>query len=129
MTRQIKDIEDIKYLVDKFYGKVREDELLKDIFNDVIKDRWPEHLNKMYRFWETVLLGNHTYQGSPFAPHAKLPVERQHFNRWLKLFYETLDELFIGEVADEAKWRGERMAEMFQMKINYYKDNPSTQIL
>jgi hemoglobin len=129
MGRQIKDIEDIEYLVDTFYGKVREDELLKDIFNEVIKDRWPEHLNKMYRFWETVLLGNHTYQGSPFVPHAKLPVEKQHFNRWLKLFYETVDENFIGEVADQAKWRGERMAEMFLTKIDFFRNNPSSAIL
>lgn len=129
MKQPIKNIDDIKLLVDTFYGKVRQDELLKDIFDDVIQDRWPEHLNKMYRFWETVLLQNHTYQGSPFVPHAKLPVGKEHFMQWLKLFYETLDELFEGEIANEAKWRGERMAEMFQIKIDYYKNHPSTPIL
>lgn len=129
MKHQIKNIDDIKLLVDTFYGKVRQDGLLNGIFEEVIEDRWPEHLNKMYRFWETVLLHNHTYQGSPFVPHAKLPVEREHFDQWLKLFYETIAELFEGEVANEAKWRAERMAAMFQIKIEYYKNHPSIPLL
>ena len=59
--RDIDAIEDIKLMVDSFYGKVREDAMLSFIFNDRIQDRWPEHLEKMYRFWQTVLLDEHTY--------------------------------------------------------------------
>lgn len=129
MSKEIENIDDIKLLVDKFYSKVRDDEMLKDIFNNVIQDRWPEHLEKMYRFWQTVLLGDHTYQGSPFVPHANLPVVKDHFNRWIKLFYETLDENFSGEKTEEAKWRAAKMAEMFHYKIEYYKNNPAKQIL
>jgi hemoglobin len=78
----------------------------------------------MYTFWQTVLLGQHTYYGSPFPPHAKLPVTKKHFERWLGLFHTTIDELFEGEKAGEAKWRASKMAEMFQIKIDYYgKDN------
>ena len=74
MKNEIISITDIKLLVDTFYNKVRKDELLADLFNNKIGDRWPEHLEKMYRFWQTVLLEEHTYHGSPFLPHAKLPV-------------------------------------------------------
>ncbi|MCB9050542.1 MAG: group III truncated hemoglobin [Lewinellaceae bacterium] len=119
----ISNIEDIQLLVDIFYGKVRQDGLLADIFNCVIQDRWPEHLEKMYRFWQTVLLDEHTYYGSPFSPHARLPVGRQHFERWKKLFSETVDQHFSGKKADEAKWRAERMAELFLQKIEYYRAN------
>lgn len=121
--RDIEKLEDVKNLVDLFYGKVREDELIGHIFNDVIQDRWPEHLEKMYRFWQTILLEEHTYTGRPFVPHMKLPVEREHFNRWLVLFFETVDELFSGKKADLAKWQGNRMAEMFQVKIAYFREN------
>lgn len=121
--RDIQNLEDIRLLVDNFYGKVREDDLLQNIFNDTIQDRWEMHLEKMYRFWQTVLLDEHTYHGSPFPPHAKLPVELQHFERWLKLFYQTVDEHFTGEKANKMKWQGERMAEMFHSKIQYYKHN------
>ena len=126
---EITNIEDIKRLVDEFYIKVRRDELLKDIFNSVIQDRWSEHLEKMVHFWQTVLLEEHTYYGSPFIPHAQLPVEKSHFDQWLKLFNETIDEHFIGEKAKKAKWQGERMAEMFQHKIEYYKNNTAKPIL
>src|SRR6218665_173767 len=125
MTREITDINDIKLLVDVFYGKVREDALLKDIFNDRIMDRWPQHLETMYRFWQTVLLEEHTYYGSPFVPHAHLPVHKEHFDRWLKLFGETVDAFFTGERAERAKWQGERMAEMFRSKIEYYQNHKS----
>jgi len=112
-------IENIKLLVNEFYAKIRKDDLLGPIFNNVIQNRWPEHLEKMYKFWQTVLLGEHTYYGSPFPPHAKLPIEKKHFDQWLNLFKETVDKYFMGEVANKAKWQGERMAEMFQFKISY----------
>ena len=117
---QLKDIltlEDCKTLVDNFYGKVRKDPLIGPIFDQVIQDRWPEHLEKMYRFWQTVLLEDHTYFGSPFPPHANLPVEWVHFEKWLELFNQTIDEHFTGEVAAEARWRANKMAEMFNFKI------------
>ena len=129
MKNDIQNLTDIKLLVDTFYGKVRENPLLKDIFNNIIQDRWPEHLAKMYNFWQTVLLEEHTYYGSPFVPHAKLPVELEHFDKWLLLFNSTVDDLFEGEKAEKAKWQGQRMAEMFHSKIEYYKNNTSFKIL
>lgn len=120
--KQIESLEDIRRLVDLFYGKVRQDELLADIFNKVIGNHWPDHLEKMYRFWQTVLLEEHTYTGSPFAPHIKLPVQGKHFERWKHLFYETVDENFSGEKAEEAKFRATKMAEMFQLKIAYFQN-------
>lgn len=121
MEKDIEGFEDVQLLVNTFYDKVREDELLADIFNSKIQEKWPEHLEKMYRFWQTVLLEEHTYIGSPFLPHAKLPVSKEHFERWLKLFGETVDMLFTGDKAERAKWQGERMAAMFHSKIEYYK--------
>lgn len=127
--KDIINLDDVKLVVDCFYEKVRQDDQLKDVFNNVIQDRWPAHLEKMYRFWQTVLLDEHTYYGSPFVPHAKLPVGIEHFNQWLKLFYETVDENFEGAKAERMKWQGQRMAEMFHSKIEYYKNNPSIPLL
>ena len=121
---EIKNIDDIKLMVDTFYGKIREDEKLKDIFNNKIEDRWTVHLEKMYRFWQTVLLDEHTYYGSPFLPHAQLPLDATHFEQWLHIFKETVDSLFEGEKATRAKWQGQRMAE-----IEYYKTNSFTPLL
>lgn len=124
MKTEITTLENIKLLVDDFYGKVREDEMLGYIFDDVIKDNWTEHLEKMYSFWQTILLHEYTYKGAPFPKHLKLPVEKEHFDRWLELFHETIDTYFEGEKAEELRTRSIKMAEMFMMKINFHRDNP-----
>ncbi len=123
-TKDIISFEDIKILVNTFYDKVRKDDLIGPVFNERIQNRWPQHLEKMYTFWQTVLLGEHTYFGSPFPPHANLPVTHNHFEKWMDLFTQTVDELFTGDKAKDAKWRAGKMAEMFESKIEYYKTRP-----
>ena len=119
--RDIVAIEDIKLMVDFFYAKVREDDMLSFIFNDRIRDRWSEHLEKMYKFWQTVLLDEHTYFGAPFPPQATLDINYTHYERWVQLFNETIDHLFIGDKAQEAKWRGQKMAQVFLARTANYK--------
>jgi len=121
LTKQLANLDDIKLLVDMFYSKIRKDELLGSIFETKIQDKWSEHLQKMYTFWQTLLFEEHTYSGRPFPPHAELAVEKKHFDRWIFLFYQTVDDLFEGEKADEIKWRAERMAKLFLSKIEYFK--------
>ena len=115
-VKDILTLRDIMDLVDTFYDKVRADELLSPIFNERIGD-----LEKMYSFWQTVLLDERTYYGAPFPPHAQLPVDHTHFQQWMMLFITTIDELFEGEKAKEAKWRAARMAELFESKIEHYR--------
>lgn len=118
----IETLDDIRTMVDSFYQKVRVDAMIGGVFNGVIKDRWPEHLEKMHRFWQTILLNEPTYHGSPFQPHAHLPIQRDHFMRWVELFCATVDEHFTGEKAETAKALSRRMAEAFSSKIAYLKD-------
>ncbi|MBS1496789.1 MAG: group III truncated hemoglobin [Bacteroidetes bacterium] len=127
--KDIQTLDDIKLMVDEFYGKVRENALLGPIFNEVIQDRWPQHLEKMYRFWQTVLLDDHTYYGSPFLKHADLPIDQIHFDTWLSLWHATINAHFKGIKADEAKMRGDKMAIMFLSKLTYYRNNSATPLL
>lgn len=117
----IKTLDDIKSLVDTFYTKVRKDNFIGPIFNQKIGNQWPAHLERMYRFWQTILLEEHTYSGSPFPPHKHLPIEKEHFGRWMELFTETVDCLFEGKIAEEAKLRAQNMADMFHYKIDYFR--------
>ena len=119
----ITTLEDIQLMVDTFYGTIQQDDLIGPIFNEKIQNRWPEHLERMYRFWQTILLEVHTYSGSPFPPHKQLPVSKDHFNRWITLFNSTIDAHFHGPTAEEAKLRAEKMAEMFLYKIEYFRNN------
>lgn len=118
LMKDIKTREDIEKMVDSFYETVRKDDLIGPIFNQVIGDDWSTHLSTMYNFWQTVLLHQFAYKGSPFIPHRKLPIEAHHFERWLKLFNASLDKNFLGKTADEARWRAEKMAQMFMHKLS-----------
>jgi len=123
MKKDITTLEDIKTMVNSFYSQVRENELIGPIFDEVIRDRWGVHLEKMYTFWQTILFDEHTYFGSPFPPHAKLPVSAIHFEQWVTIFNQNMDNLFEGPKADEAKWRAEKMAQMFQIKIEHIQQS------
>lgn len=117
----ILELEDVQLLVDAFYSKVRENELLNPIFRDKISDeQWPAHLDKMYRFWQTLLLGELTYQGNPLMHHLQLPLTEEHFSEWIRLFHETSNEHFTGEKANEAMTRAEKIRWVFQTKIEQF---------
>ncbi len=113
-VRDIEEREDIKIMVDKFYEKVKLDSLLGPVFSNV---DWPHHLPIMYDFWSSMLLGDQTYKGNPLQKHLALPIQREHFSRWLVLFKETVDENFEGEKAEEVKMRADSIAGIFQYKM------------
>jgi hemoglobin len=78
----------------------------------------------MYRFWQTT---RSTYLFRQ-PPHKQLPVAKEHFDRWMEIFFTTTDELFAGARAEEAKLRAKNMAEMFNYKINYFRDADQKEI-
>lgn len=112
---------DIERLVDTFYGRVRADEVLAPIFDDVAHTDWARHLPKMYDFWETVLFGAPAYRGQPIGIHVELAtrvsIGQREFGRWLALFVATVDAAFLGLQADEAKRRAARIANVMQHHI------------
>ena len=82
----------IDRLVEAFYAKIREDDLLGPIFAERIAD-WSPHLARMKGFWRSVLHNSGEFSGNPMLKHLAIPgLELRHFSRWLDLFYETLRE-------------------------------------
>lgn len=113
--------EAISKMVHTFYAQVQEDDLIGPIFNGVIEDRWPQHLEKMVGFWKTILLNERIYFGSPFNKHAPLPIEKKHFDRWLELFNRNLAMQFEGPLTEEAEKRAKQMALTFQYKMEHQR--------
>lgn len=111
---------EIEILVNEFYTRVQKDELLAPVFAHL---DWPHHLPVMYNFWSSVLLGDMSYTGNPFAKHAALKIEKKHFQQWLKLFTETIDAHFSGSTATEAKTRAFTIANLFMHKMGLMKPN------
>ena len=118
VKKDIQGIEDIKVLVDIFYDKVAMDELLAPIFNFRLSSYWQPHLEKMYSFWNAALFGQKGYVGNPFAKHATMELTAEHFNRWISMFNETIDEHFEGPVADDARKRALIMAGNFARRLS-----------
>jgi hemoglobin len=120
MKKDLEGREDIQLLIDSFYIKVRQDELIGPIFNDVAKVDWTHHLPVMYDFWEGVLFHKGGYAGNPMRVHKQLnerfPLEQVHFDRWLSIFRHTLDELFEGPVTEQARQRALSIATMIRIK-------------
>lgn len=118
----IRDIDDIKTLIDTFYQTVTTDELLGPVFNDVTKVNWEHHLPVMYNFWEFLLLGGKHYTGNPiqkhFDLHQRFPLSAEYFDRWLEIFQKTVDQLFTGKVADDAKFRAYAISETWKPKFS-----------
>jgi len=114
----IKNIADIRMLVDGFYKKIQQDALLGPIFFAAIKDDWQPHLDRMYAFWNSVLFGTPGFSGNPLAKHMPLRIGPVHFERWLKLFDETIDAEFSGPVADNAREKAQLIAKIFLNKMS-----------
>ena len=90
--------QDIVRLVDAFYERIRKDDKLGPIFEDIAHVNWETHLPRMYDFWDSVIFRTGTFRGNPLVTHAKLGpmanMGRATFDRWLTLFRETVSELF-----------------------------------
>lgn len=119
---ELKDRESVSLLVRSFYAKVRKDPLLGPIFNAQIQD-WEPHLEHLTDFWESNLFFKKTYNGDPIGKHIGVdrkmdqPMEAQHFGVWLNLWFETIDSLFEGEVAQIAKNRARNMGTFIHLKV------------
>lgn len=116
--KEINSREDIAHLVNKFYANVRKDSLLGEIFNHhIATEEWPAHLSKLSDFWEGHLLRGSNFRGNPVQKHIQVDqqlehtMNQEHFDRWLELWSETLDSLYLGELAEKAKQAAQRMAQ------------------
>jgi hemoglobin len=98
----IKSKTDIEKLVNLFYDKVLNDTVLSSFFQRL---NFQAHLPKMVHFWSFVLLDEPGYTTDVTQKHMHMPLKKEHFDQWVFLFNETVDELFSGEKAELAKQR------------------------
>lgn len=121
MRLELNDIStenDISLLVNTFYTRVRGDALLFAVFDPIVKDNWDRHLQRMVDFWSTLLLYTKKFTDDPLKKHLPLPIDKVHFDRWLMLFNETIDELFKGQIAENAKKRANSIARIMKAVKN-----------
>ena len=120
MKKDIQNRKDIIQLVDSFYEKIKTDQVIGYLFNEVAQVNWNQHLPRMYDFWENVLFFTGNFDGNPMQKHKDLhqksALTHAHFNHWNTVFSETVDDLFAGEKANEIKNRAKNIAEVMMHK-------------
>jgi hemoglobin len=119
VKKEIENGDDVRLLLDSFYAKVKKDPLLAPVFKTRIPTEadWPQHMDILYQFWESVLFGISAFRGNPFPKHIGLGINAAHFDRWIRLFHSTIDELFVGKIAEEAKDKSVKMRMLFEFKL------------
>lgn len=127
MKKDITGREDVELLINSFYDIVKKDATIGYIFNDIIGDDWSHHMPVMYRFWESVLFSKPGYEGNPIKKHIdldkRIPLNKEHFTRWLELWEATTDSLYEGAIADLAKNRAALMANLINIKVEMARDD------
>lgn len=116
--KDIETFDDIRLLVDTFYDQVKLDPVIGPVFTDVAKTDWAAHLPKMYAFWEFLLLGGSNYSANPLEKHRPFALTEAHFDAWVRLFHGTIDQLFEGPKAADAKNRSWLIAETWKVKFS-----------
>jgi hemoglobin len=120
MKNDILNREDLFLLVTDFYKKLLKDDTINYIFTDVAKINLEHHLPVLVDFWDSILFQSDTYRKNAMQPHIdlhqKTPLEKHHFETWLRYFKETVDELFNGDNAFIIKERATSIATVMQIK-------------
>ncbi|MFN6179027.1 MAG: group III truncated hemoglobin [Flavobacteriales bacterium] len=120
MTRRpdITSNADVRLLIERFYGKARPDPVIGHFFTGLDRDH---HIPLITSFWDMVLFGTKGYTGDPMTSHVQLhrhmPMRPEHFQHWVKLFSSTVDELFEGPKAGEAKQRATTIAAVMAHRV------------
>lgn len=114
----------IRTMVVSFYSEVLKDDLVGPFFidklgPDLTSKTWGEHLDILTDFWASIYLDDFSYTGSPFAPHIELEgLKAETFQRWLKLFFETVDRIYELDIAEQFKQRGTLIAGNFMRNLS-----------
>jgi hemoglobin len=119
MKRDIETREDLELLLGEFYKIAVADSEIGHHFAEL---DLAAHLPVIIDFWEKILFGKPVYFGNPLAVHQilheKSPLKLEHFQRWFEIFSQTVDKLFAGETADNAKLRAKMIAHSLNQNLN-----------
>jgi len=106
-----------------FYEKAIVDEEIGPFFihelgDDIKSEDWVEHIELLADFWLAMLLNEGPYWGNPSGAHFGIAhLKRESFMRWMELFSQTADEVYIPDIATRFKAKGAYFSEMFMRDL------------
>jgi hemoglobin len=114
--KDIKTEADVELLVRTFYNRLLEDPLMSPHFEGI---DFEHHFPRMIGFWCFILLDKPYNTGNVFDKHRHLAINEQHFTQWIQTFSQTVDDLFLGEKAEKAKFNAQLIGHTFQSKMKF----------
>lgn len=110
----------IRRLIPAFYARVRRDPTLGPIFDGIIGDRWPAHIETVISFWLYVTRLDRRYIARNFNPaHIKhVAIRADLIPRWLTLFRETAQDRCPADSATALVDIAQRMASSLEISLN-----------
>lgn len=118
----------IESFIKNFYTKVNKDNLLSPIFNDVASVDWSEHIPKLAKFWNSIMLKTGEYHGNAYQKHIalvnKVCINDSHFKRWLDLFEKEAKQHFSDSVAKDITFKATNIAS--SLKLGMLKNQKIT---
>jgi len=128
MKRDLETREDIEQVLQAFYQQATQDILIGHFFTEVIKLDIQQHIPVIANFWEAILFGSRTYSKNVMEVHQHIhqlsAIRKEHLDRWVYLFTQTVDHFYEGEKANLMKQRGASIATLMDIKLNYNQINP-----
>jgi hemoglobin len=119
MKSDIKARRDLEILLAEFYKTATKDAEIGHHFAEL---DLAAHLPIIVDFWEKILFDKPVYFGNPLVIHQRLneksPLTPAHFQKWFRIFSQTIDENFAGERAENAKLRAKMIAHSLNQRIN-----------
>ena len=123
LLHDIETRKDIERLLAVFYGTAMKDELIGRFFTEVVPLHLPTHLPLIADFWESVVLHGAGYRKNVMEIHRHIhllsPIHREHLDRWVQVFTESVDLLFSGDKATLIKQRARSIATLMDIRLNH----------
>lgn len=123
MKRDIETREELEEFLRVFYKKAFADELIGHFFTEVVPLDLKTHIPVIASFWESIVFNTHGYRKNVMEVHQHIhdlsKIQKQHLDRWVKIFTETLDEFFEGFKTELMKQRARSIATLMDLKLNH----------
>ena len=123
MKKDIETREELEAFLWAFYKKAFADELIGRFFTEVVPLDLNTHIPVIANFWESVAFNKPSYRKNVMEVHQHIhdlsKIKKEHLDRWVKLFTETLGENFEGSKAELMKQRARSIATLMDIKLNH----------
>ncbi|HEU0112470.1 MAG TPA: group III truncated hemoglobin [Flavisolibacter sp.] len=121
--RDIENRGDLVAFLQAFYKAAFKDELIGRFFTEVVPLNLETHIPVIADFWEAVVFGTRGYRKNVMEVHQHIhhlsAIKKEHLDRWVSIFINTMDKHFEGPGATLMKQRAQSIATLMNIKLNH----------